>query len=154
MQRADILFKTFSFKAGSWDIQPTYWQAAAIIFLLFLLVLTLARLRHMYVHWSLKGGGGMIVLGFFLALIIEGFLLLAGKTLLTEVLGWQNAPKPISTALDEGRKRLVNVLGVNDEIPNYSSSVQPSYQSVISQFEVLSGDDKAAVKVFLCEPDP
>ena len=40
---------TFSFSVGQYDIAPTYITAGLIVFLLFLLVLTLARLRHMYV---------------------------------------------------------------------------------------------------------
>ena len=97
----DYINKTFSFNIGKISIAPTYWQAGAILFLIFLLVLSLARLRHMYVGWSLKGFVPNLLLGFFLALIVEGFLIISGRTLLTSLVGWENAPKPISTAIDE-----------------------------------------------------
>ena len=113
----NFLNKTFKpFNIGSLYIQPTYWEAAAIVILLFLLVFTLARLRHLYVHWSFKSAPAMILFGFMLAVIIEGFLILSGKTFLIAILGWKNAPKPISTALDLGRDRLKNVLGAQDEV--------------------------------------
>jgi len=41
--------------------------------------------------------------GFLLALILEGFLLIGGKTILTSVLGLENPPAPISIALDAGK---------------------------------------------------
>src|SRR4030067_1963214 len=89
-------------------IEPTYWQAFAIVFLLFLLVLTFARLRHLYVHWSVsKPAVSFIFYGFLLALVVEGFLIISGRTLFTEILGWKNAPKPVSTILDAGRVKLV-----------------------------------------------
>ena len=102
----EFINRTFPFKVRNLDIEPTYWQAFAIVFLLFLLVLTIARVRYLYVHWNLgKSSLSFLFWGFVLSLIFEGFLFISGKTLLTEVWGWKNAPKPLSTALDEGRNR-------------------------------------------------
>ena len=104
MGNLSFISKTFNFKLGNLDIAPTYWQAIAIVFLLFLLVFTLARVRYLYIHWSLgKNSIAFLFWGFILALILEGFLIIGGKTVLTEVLGWQDVPKPINTALDLGR---------------------------------------------------
>lgn len=144
--------KSFQMNIGKMDIAPTYWQAGAVIFLIFLLILTLARLRHVYVNWSLKGAWPMIFFGFMLALILEGFLILSGRTLLTELLGWENAPKPISTALDEGKNRLVDVLGVTDTIPNSSASQSPTVESIISDFGLLGKDDSQRVREQICSP--
>ena len=134
MNPLKFLTKTFSFSVGKFDLAPQYWTVVAIIFLLFLLVLTLARLRYMYIHWSIaKPSLAMIFWGFLLAIIIEGFFLISGRTLLTEILGWENAPKPISTVLDAGRAKLVNVLGENEQIPDSQAEGQPpTYSSVIS----------------------
>jgi len=71
---------------------------------------------------------------------------------LTVVLGWKNAPKPISTALDVGRGRLVDVLGETEEIPESLANESPTYQSIISDYENLSSEDKEAVKSFICAP--
>lgn len=134
-------------------IEPTYWQAGAIVLLLFLLVFTLARLRYLYVHWNLgKSSISMLFWGFLLALILEGFFILGGRTLLTEIIGWDNAPKPISTALDAGRQKLVNVLGVTDPIQESSAETKPTSQSVILDYEHLEGSEAEAVKSFICKP--
>ena len=90
----------------------------------------------------------MLFWGFLLALIVEGFLILSGRTLLTEVIGWKNAPKPVSTVLDIGRERLVTVLGVTEEIPNSAAYETTTYQSVIGDFESLTLEEKEAVILF------
>jgi len=148
-----FLTKSFSFKLGNLDISPQYWHAIAIVILLFLLVLTLARLRYLYVHWSLqKPSIAMIFWGFLLALILEGFLLISGRTLFTEILGWKNAPKPISIALDAGRAKLVKVLGVTEEIPSSLANESPSYSSVMSDFQKLSEEEKQELRLLMCSP--
>ena len=145
MSAADFITKTFNLKLGNVVLEPQYWQAAAIILLLFLFVWTLARLRHTYVSWSLnKSSVAMVFWGFILALIIEGFLLVGGKTMLTEILSWENVPKPISTALDAGRAKLVKVLGVADEVPTYSS--------VVSGYQSLPRKEATQARLFICQP--
>lgn len=149
-----ILQKTFSFDVGEWQIEPTYWQAGAIIFLLFLLVFTLARMRYLYVHWSFgKQNLSFLFFGFLLTLILEGFLILSGRTLFTEIIGWKNAPKPISTALEAGRTKLVGVLGVTEEIPESVASETPTYESVVSDYQSLTSPEELKVRTFICEPE-
>src|SRR3990170_441590 len=104
-----FLQKSFKLNLGSFSLPVSYFQAAAVIFLLFLLVLMLAQVRRHYVNWSLKGAVFGVFFGFLLALILEGFLIIGGRTAVTEVLGWKNAPKPITHALDAGRAKLVKV---------------------------------------------
>lgn len=145
----EFLFKTFPLKLGGALLRPSYLQAIAIVFLIFLLTLTMARLRRLYVNWSLKGSLAMIFFGFVLALILEGFLILSGRTLFTEVIGWENAPKPISTALNMGRNRLVDVLGVNQEIPE-SQAANYSSQDIYSLYQTLSEDEKSSLKASVC----
>lgn len=146
----NLVNKTLFFNIGSVKIAPTYWQAGLVVILLFVLVLTLARLRHMYVGWSVKGFFPILALGFLLALVFEGFMILGGKTLFTELLGWKNAPKPISTVLDEGRDRLIKVLGVNEEMPNPTGGYD--YREVLSIYEGLSDEDKGKVNTYICTP--
>lgn len=125
-------------------IEPRYWMAGAIVLLIFLLLLTLARLRYMYVHWSIsKPSLAMIFWGFILALIVEGFLLVFGKTMFTEILGWENAPKPIGTIIDIGRNKFVNVMGASDE--------KASYKSVVEDFESLGEKESEMVKDYICK---
>ena len=92
----------------------------------------------------------MIFIGFILALILEGFLLLGGRTALTELLGWENAPKPISTALDEGRQRMIKVLGVTDEIPQSSASEPLTADEVMYIIEGLPQEEKDSLQGIMC----
>lgn len=149
-----FLNKSFgTYNVRGWYIEPTYWQAGAIVFLIFLLVVTLARLRHLYVHWSVsKPAVSFIFYGFLLALIVEGFLILSGRTLFTELLGWKSAPKPISTVLDIGRNELVDVLGTTEEIPSSYAEEKPTYKSVIERFESLPSEERVKVTDFICKP--
>lgn len=128
-----------------------YLQAVAIIVLVFLLVLTLAQVRRHYVHWSIKGGLVGIFFGFILALILEGFLLIAGRTALTEFLGWKDAPKPVATALDIGRKKLVNVLGVKDEIPSINAN-NTTTDDALNILQSLSPSEMRKIKAIICTP--
>lgn len=140
------------FTIGGLLFTPSYAHAVAIVILLFFLVLTFARLRRLYVDWSLKGSATMIGLGFVLAVIVEGFLILGGRTLFTELVGWQNAPKPVQTALDAGRSRLVKVLGTSQEVPASSAQEPVTVEKVISEYQSLSPDDAARFKKLLCVP--
>ena len=64
--------------------------------------------------WRAGAGVALVVIGFVLALIMEGFLLISGRTALTALLGWKNAPEPIQNALDAGHTKLVDVLSATD----------------------------------------
>lgn len=153
MDPYEFLTKTFNLKLGSLQLSPQYWQAGAIVFLIFLLILTLARVRYLYVHWSLgKSAVTMFFWGFLLALILEGFFIIGGRTLFTEILGWKNAPKPISTALDVTRAKLVDVLGVSDEISVSSAKENPTAEDLILDFQSLAPEEAEQVRSIICEP--
>lgn len=155
-QASQLLDKSYApidtFQVGNLVFTPSYLHAAAIVFLIFLLVLTLARLRRMYVSWSLSGALKMLGLGFVLAIIIEGFFLLGGRTLLTEIIGWENAPKPIVRVLDVGREKLVDVLGVDQEIPQSVAEEKMTVESVIGAYQSLPPDEAEELKNILCAP--
>jgi len=142
----DLLNKSFGiYDIKGLEVEPTYWQAGVMLILMFLLVFAFARMRYLYVHWSLgKSAIAMAVWGFLLAIIMEGLLILSGRTLFTEVLGWKSAPKPISTLLTISRSKLVDVLGVTEEIP--------TYQSVMGDYKSLSLDEMEDVKSNICKP--
>jgi hypothetical protein len=142
----DLLNKSFGiYDIKGLEVEPTYWQAGVMLILMFLLVFAFARMRYLYVHWSLgKSAIAMAVWGFLLAIIMEGLLIFSGRTLFTEVLGWKNAPKPINTLLTISRNKLVDVLGVTEEIP--------TYQSVMGDYESLSLDDMEDVRSNICKP--
>lgn len=151
MNPADYTTQTLKYKIGSVAFEPTYLQAAEIVALIFLLILTLARLRRMYVHWSFKGFVPSIMFGFILALIVEGFLLIGGRTLLTEIIGWDNAPKPLAHALDSGREKLVNVLGAQaGEVPSSYASQSVSADQVLAEYNALSDAEKEKLNLQVC----
>lgn len=153
----DLLDKSLApvdtYSIGGLDFTPSYLHAAAIVFLIFLLVLTLARLRKLYVGWSLgKSSIAMLFWGFMLALIVEGFLLVGGRTLVTEIIGWKNAPKPLLTVLDAGRNKLVDVLGVSQEIPQSIAEEKPTVEKIVGEYQSLPPEEAEEFKNILCAP--
>ncbi len=100
------------FHVGGLTIAPSIWQAVAIVGLLFVLVLVMAYMSRSFMSWSLSGAGIGLFLGFLLALVLEGFLLIGGKTVITGLLGWKNAPAPVASILESGHTRLLDALGV------------------------------------------
>jgi hypothetical protein len=152
MDTARLLGKTFDISLGNTLFSPSYVQAIAIIFLLFLLVLATAQMRRHFIGWSAKGAIFGLFIGFVLALILEGFLIIGGRTAFTEILGWKNAPKPILTALEAGRAKLVTVLGVTDEIPSSSARGEADADGVVRLFQSLSVEDAADVRGMICTP--
>lgn len=92
-------------------------------------------------------------MGFLLALVLEGFLIISGRSMITEVLGWENAPKPILSAIDSGREKLVDVLGVTEEVPSSYADEPPSAESVLQSFESLSASEAASIRAAICEQE-
>src|SRR5260221_11210888 len=93
-------------------IASNLWHAAAIIVLIFILVLVMGYMSRSFMSWLLSGAGIGLVVGFILALVLEGFLIVGGKTVITAALGWKNAPAPIQNVLATGHKQLLDVLNV------------------------------------------
>lgn len=147
-----FLFKTFEINLGKISIPVPYWQAISIVVLLFLLVLTLAHVRKHYIDWSFKGGLAGIFFGFLLALFLEGFLIIGGRTAITSVLGWKNPPAPLAQALDAGRSKLIQVLGIQTQIPSSFAKENTSVQGTIEIIQSLSPNDLKKVKSILCTP--
>lgn len=132
-------------------LTKNYIQAGAIVILVFLLILILAQIRHHAAEWSLKGWIVGLFFGFLLTLILEGFLLIAGRTALTELLGWKNAPKPITRALDIGKDKLTNVLGVTDQIPaSYAGNT--TTDDALNVLQSLNPDEMRKIKAIICTP--
>ncbi len=148
----DILFKTFTVTFGKFSLPISYVQAGLVVLLVFVLVLSFAQFRRHSIEWSFKGGLAGLFFGFLLALILEGFLFLSGKTLLTETLGWKNAPKPISVALDAGRSEIIKVLGIETTIPTLLAKENITIQSAVETFQSLNPADMKKVKSLLCQP--
>ena len=143
MDFAQILGSSLQFNVGNLNISTSYLQAGAIVVLLFLLVLSLASFRR-----HLFG----LFFGFLLALIFEGFLVVGGRTALTELAGWKNAPQPIQAALDAGRAKLVQVLGVTEEVPQSVAKEDPTIEDAINLFQSLDPSESAKVRQMICKP--
>lgn len=137
---------TFNLPNG-FVFQPTYIQAGLIVFLIFLLILTLGSLRHRMAHWEFRGLFPGIAFGFVLALILEGIMIVGGGTLITKTLGWKNAPKPISVVLDQGKEKLSDVLGTKSE----STQEELSPQQVLQGLKDMSPSEYDSVKRLICE---
>lgn len=141
------------YNVGGIELEFTLWMVFVLILLAFALLFTIARVRYLYVHWNLsKTSISFLFYGFLFALILEGVFIISGRTMFTQILGWKNAPKPISTLLDTSRAKLVDVLGVTEEIPSSYASEPPTYKNVVGDYENLSIEDKQIVRDFICKP--
>lgn len=147
-----FLTQSINFNFGNYSIPFAYWQVAAIVVLLFILVLMMAQFRRHYIDWSFKGAVFGVFFGFLLALLLEGFLIIGGKTALSEVFGWKNAPAPLAFALDAGRNELIKVLGISDQIPVSSAKENISIQSTVKAIQSLNPSDLSKVKALICKP--
>ena len=152
MDFAQILSKRLNFNIGNFSISPSYIQAGAIVLLLFILVLSLANLRRHFFNWSVKGSVFGIFMGFILALILEGFLIIGGRTVLTEIVGWKDAPKPLVNLLDAGRDKLVEVLGVSAPIPESFATKEKTSLDILDEFRKLNVTEANKVKSAICKP--
>ena len=135
----------FNFNLGKFSFSPSYIQAGVVVVLLFILVLTLAQLRRHFVNWSFKGALFGLFFGFLLALVLEGFLVIGGKTAITQVLGWKDAPKPIANLLEVGRGKLIEVLGAKTKL-------NPTFDDAVVFFQSLNPSEAQKLKNFICKP--
>lgn len=134
------------------SVPINYIQAGGIIALAFLLIVLLGFVGQYMNKSTLKGMVVGTFFGVFLAIIIEGFLLIAGRTALTELMGWKNAPKPVQTALDTGREKLINVLGVADEIPSMYAKNEIDIDDAVEVLQSLNPDQMKRLKSIICTP--
>ena len=146
-----LLFGQFNLNLGKMSLPFSYAQAALIVFLIFILILMMAQFRRHYVNWSLKGAVFGIFFGFLLALILEGFLIIGGRTAITGILGWKNAPAPISIALDAGRNKLIQVLGIKDQIPSSFAKENANVAGAVDLLQSLNPADMKKVKTIFCQ---
>ena len=144
----------FNLNLGKFSFSSSYIQAGVVVALLFILVLMLAQLRRHFVDWSIKGALFGLFFGFLLALVLEGFLIIGGKTVITQVLGWKDAPKPLANILEVGRDKLIQVLGeqVEVRIPDAVAKLNPTFEDAISFFQSLNPTDAQKLKNFICKP--
>lgn len=130
----------------------TYVKALGIAVLFFLLLIAFAALKRYMNKSTLQGIVVGVFFGVLLTLIVEGFFLIAGKTALTELLGWKDPPKPVQTALDIGKDKLVGVLGVTDEIPSSYASKEASLEEGLSVIQSMNPEQILKLKAIICTP--
>lgn len=145
----EMLAKTVNVKFGNFNIPIPYVEVTAIVFLVFLLILSMAQFRRHWVDWSFKGALFGIFFGILLTITVESFLLTKGKTVVTELVGWKNAPKPITRVLDVGRGKLIQVLGSQDASASAEIGVPIGALQV---FQSLKPDERKKIQTLICEP--
>ena len=154
MNTAQLLTQRLNLDLGKIHFSPSYIQAGLFLILLFVLVLALAQLRRHLVDWSLKGALIGLFFGFLLAFILEGFLVVGGKTAMTQVLGWRDPPKLVTNLLEAGRSSLIKVLGEQAEvkIPEAVAKLNPTLEDAITFFQSLNPSEAQKLKNILCKP--
>jgi hypothetical protein len=146
MQVVQDLVSQLQFNFGGIHFET--WQVLAIIFLLFLLVVTMASVRRHFLEWSVRGAGFGVLLGFILAVVVEGFLLVGGRSILIETFGWKNPPKPIQRALDVGKQKFTEVLG----IATSSATLQKNANDIVQMYQSLPPSEHEQAKRIICTP--
>lgn len=137
---------------GNLSIPISYWQAFIIVALVFVLIVFLAMFRRHRVDWSFKGAIFGIFFGFLLALFLEGFLIIGGKTALTSILGWKDAPPAITQTLDSGRNQLIKVLGIDTTtIPSSFAKDSVGVKEAVDLLQNLNPADTKTVKSIFCK---
>lgn len=147
-----VLGESFELNFGQFSFSPTMLQAGAIIALVFVFLLLMAQVRRHLLGWSMKGAVFGVFIGFLLALVFEGFLIVGGRTALTELLGWKNPPKPVANILDIGRNKLVDVLGITNEIPASFADTKINSDEAIKMLQTLDPTEIKKVKSLICAP--
>lgn len=144
--------ETLHLTIGNVNISPSYIQAAVIIFLIFILLLVLANWSRGYLSWYMSGWYIWSLFGFLLALIIEGLFIANGTTILTQALGWKNAPKPVKFALQSGREKLIDILVKEGLVYRVGDEKTITLQSVLEDFTSLQESDKESAAASICKP--
>jgi len=148
---AKFLMGQFNFNLGNFSFSVLYIEVAALVFLIFLLIVTMAQLRRHNIDWSIKGILFGTIFGFLLALVLEGFLITKGGTVLTGIFGWKNAPAPISIALDAGKSKLIQVLGASDQTSAPLVKENSTVTSAVQVLQSLDPTDIKKVKTIFCQ---
>ena len=139
----------FSLPGGA-VFSPTYLQAGAVLVAIFIAILAFAMFQRRQHRESVKNTVPGIAFGFALALLLEAILLVGGRTVFTEVLGWENAPKPIANALDASRNHLVDVLGVAEEVPESVAAEPPTIGAFMQNYEGLEDSERESLQSLIC----
>lgn len=79
-------------------------------------------------------------------------MIIGGKTALTSVLGWKDAPPAITQALDSGRNQLIKVLGVDTAtIPSSFAKNSVGVEGAVEILQGLNPADTKTVKSIFCK---
>lgn len=135
---------------GGFVFSPTYLQAGVVVLCLFLFIFAFGLMQRHQTQLTMKGIVPGIALGFTLALLIEAILLVGGKTVITELLGWKDAPKPISSAIEISRSHFVEVLGVNSSVPEGNAQNKLGTDGIMQSYEELSEKEKKSLQKLIC----
>lgn len=139
-------------------------QTLFILAGVFLLLVLLGLTRKHFLGYSFKGGYAGFGLGVIFTLVIEVLLLLGGRTLLTESLGWKSAPPVLTETLDRGKEEVARVLGVENasdlEIGFSTASDSASSQrenfddaeSFLSSYQKLTPFEAGKIRSRVCAP--
>jgi len=128
----------------------TSFQIGLIIFLIFLLILTFASLRHRYSNWTMGGFTQGIVLGMLVTVIIGATLLVGGTHLFQELLRWKEAPVVVVTAMDTSRNTALKVLGAS--IEEKKVTTRATIGSIMEEYKRLTDDESESLRSLICTP--
>lgn len=126
-------------------------QAVVIIIGVFLITLVLGLARHHMLAWSIKGAGFGIVMGAVLMLVLEGILLVGGKTAVGEIVKNTSTPENVRVFLQKNMSELASQIGTEPGTLG-AASEQTGPEVIISEFKNLESLEREKVQEAICKP--
>lgn len=131
-------------------VSPQYQQALIIGIGVFLIILLLGVTRRHMLNWSIKGAWFGVVFGIVVTLLVQGLLLVGGKTAVVEVVRNEKTPKNVRVFLQENITELAQSLA--SEPKTLGAQEELNFQDFIDGFSTLPKKDQQKVKNLICEP--
>lgn len=126
-------------------------QGILIIIGIFFFTLLLGATRHHMLHWSLKGAGFGLVLGIIVTLVLEGVLLVGGKTAIAQAIKNNNTPPDVRIFLQKNLSELAQLIESSPTTLGASSDGALSGQ-IAEAYKDLNSKEQKQVRDAVCTP--
>lgn len=126
-------------------------QGILIIIGVFFVTLLLGLTRHHMLSWSMKGAGFGVVAGMLLTLVLEGLLLVGGKTAVAEIVRNESAPPAVRVFLQKNMSELADLIGPESTTLG-TASVKGVPEGLVTEYKKLTSQEQTQVRNAVCAP--
>ena len=132
-------------------VSPGAQKAFFIGLGIFLFLLLFAFTRHHMLSWSIRGAWFGIVLGIVVALAVEAFLLVGGRTLVVEAIKNERTPKSVRVFLQENLTELAQSLAGEPKTLSAAEEATGA-ADVVLEFQRLPPLERQKARQLICTP--